>query len=253
MFQKLTEHIYIRPFERYTDRPNIGLICGTKKALLFDAGNSAAHVSSIQQDLLDAGLPYPNYVALSHFHWDHSFGACAWKNAPIIAGRDTNDQLRAMQSWEWDDISIQKRLDNRTDIAFCTEMIKREYPDRSQIRVATADIIFDGSLSLDLGGGVACRLIHARGPHSEDSVICYIPSDKFVFLSDSANKDLHSLPWHFDIAHEENFFSAVAELPYDSNRVKAYLDLLNALDFTHCIGGHSDNKTRKEIYNIFTK
>ena len=128
MFQKITEHTYVRPFERYTDRPNIGLICGTQKALLFDAGNSAAHVSSIQKDLLDAGLPYPNYVALSHFHWDHSFGACAWEKAGIIACRESNDQLRKMQGWKWYDNSIQGRLDSRTDIAFCTEMIKREYP-----------------------------------------------------------------------------------------------------------------------------
>lgn len=250
MFQKLTNHIYVRPFERYTDRPNVGLICGAKRALLFDAGNSATHVASIKQELTAAGLPYPDYVALSHWHWDHTFGACAW-DAGIIACRDTNNQLCQMQNWNWDDRSMQERVDSGADIAFCTEMIKREYPDRSQIRVSTADIIFDHRLSLELGGGVVCELIHAHGPHSDDSVICYVPSDSFVFLSDSYGKDLYGLPWHFDIAHEDDFSSAVAALPYDPNRVKAYLCLLDTLDFTHCMGGHGNVKTRKDLYHSF--
>lgn len=249
MFQKLTDRIYVRPFEPYTDRPNIGLICGTEKTLLFDAGNSGAHVASMKQELADAGLPYPDYLALSHWHWDHTFGAQAW-NVPIIAGRETNDQLRQMQSWKWDDRSMQDRLDWGLDIKFCTEMIKREYPDRSQIQVPTADIIFDQRLTVDLGG-VVCELVHALGPHSMDSVICYVPSERFVFLSDSSGKDLYGLPWDFDIEHEENFSATVDALPYDQGRLEAYLRPLDALDFTHCIDGHSSLKTRMEFYHSF--
>ena len=51
MFEKLTDHVYVYPFERYTDRPNIGLIVGEKYALLFEAGNSANHVELIKKDL----------------------------------------------------------------------------------------------------------------------------------------------------------------------------------------------------------
>lgn len=249
MFHKLTERIYVRPYEHRTDRPNIGLIRGTKGTLLFDAGNSGAHVASMKQELADAALPEPNYVVLSHWHWDHCFGAHAW-NAPIIAGRDTNGQLQQMQRWKWDDRSMQERLDLGLDIAFCTEKIKQEYPDRSQIQVRTADIVFDRQLTVDLGD-VACQLIHARGPHSEDSLICYVPSEKFVFLSDSSGKDLYGLPWHFDIEHEEDFSATVAALPYDRQRLQTYLELLDRLDFTHCIGGHSKVQTRTEFFRSF--
>ncbi len=44
LFKQITEHIYVYPCNGHTDRPNIGLIVGGKYTLLFDAGNSAAHV-----------------------------------------------------------------------------------------------------------------------------------------------------------------------------------------------------------------
>lgn len=34
MFEKVTEHIYVYPCDGYTDRPNIGLIIGSKYTLL---------------------------------------------------------------------------------------------------------------------------------------------------------------------------------------------------------------------------
>lgn len=189
MFEKVTENIFVRPYERYSDRPNIGLICGRTHSLLYDARNSSYHIMEIRRDLDALEIPEPDYVALSHWHWDHSFGSHAWR-AAIIACRDADSRLRNMQTWSWDDASRKNRLDRGVKIAFCHETILREYPDPSQIQIWTADIIFDACLSLDLGG-VTCELIHVGGPHSGDSVICYIPSDGFVFLGDSYGKDLY--------------------------------------------------------------
>jgi len=249
MFRKVTDHIYIREYMHYTDRPNIGLIVGGQKALLFDAGNSRAHVELLKQELMDAGLPMPDYVALSHWHWDHSFGAHVWQ-VPVIACRETATQLRRMQSWTWDDPSMQERIDRGEEIVFCTEMIKREFPDRELIRIAVPDLVFEEQLTLDLGG-VSCRLIHARGPHASDSVIAHIPEDRFLFLGDSNCKDLYGKPWHFDIDHEEDFLENTMALPYDSELVDAYLRLLDNLDFTHCISGHADLMTKDHLYRSF--
>lgn len=247
MFEKLTEHIYVRPCDGYTDRPNIGLVCGRDRTLLFDAGNSAANVALLRRELTEGGLPQPGLVAVSHWHWDHTFGMHAW-GVPTLAGRETDRQLRNMQKWKWDDTSMQARLDRGEEIVFCSEMIKREYPDRSGIRVSGADIVFDERLTLDLGGGVVCELIHARGPHAADSVICYVPSEKFLFLGDSNGKDLYGIPWHFDIEHEEDMVSTLMTLPYDQVLVDEYIRLLDTLDFTRCIGGHAPAMSRQELY-----
>ena len=248
MFEKIADHVYVYPFERYTDRPNIGLIVGEKYALLFEAGNSANHVEMIKKDLVDQGLPMPDFVAISHWHWDHSFAMSAWE-CPSIAGKETNEQLKVVQTWKWDDRSMEERIAKREDITFCCEMIKREYEDRDQIKVVPADIVFEERMELDLGGGVVCHLIHAKGPHASDSVICYVPSDKFLFLGDSDCKDLYGLPWHFDIEHEEDFVPVTDALPYDREKVKDYLQILDTLSFTKCISGHAPVMTREVLYS----
>ncbi|MBR3962109.1 MAG: MBL fold metallo-hydrolase [Oscillospiraceae bacterium] len=250
MFNKITEHVYIHPAEHYTDRPNIGLIFGEKHSLLFDAGNSADHVEKLKRELSEQGLPFPDFVLLSHWHWDHSFGAKFW-NVPIISGRKTNEELEKVSEWKWDDFSMENRIKSGEDIIFCTEMIKREYPDRSKIEVVPADIVFEDKMVLDLGG-ISCELIHAKGPHSEDSVICFVPSEKFVFLGDANCKDLYGKPWEFDIEHEEDFLSNVAKIPYDKELVADFLKLLEKLDFTYCISGHSEIMTREELFESFS-
>lgn len=246
MFKKFSDNIYIQPADGYTDRPNVGYIKGEKYALLFESGNSRANVNLLRDDLEKQGLKQPDIVAISHWHWDHSFGLHAW-NVPTVAGGKTNEKLREVRLWEWDDASMAKRVETKEDIVFCNEMIKREYPDRSQIKVVPADIEFTDTMKIDLGG-IECILMHAKGPHSDDRVICYIPKEKFVFLGDSNGKDLYGKPWHFDIEHEEDFMKEVSAIPYDKEVVREYLAFLDNLDFENCIGGHADIMTKEELY-----
>ncbi len=99
MFEQITEHIHVYPCDGHTDRPNVGLIIGSKYTLLFDAGNSETHVEMMKHDMQKQDLHPVNAIVLSHWHWDHSFGAHAW-NVPVIAGRETNVQLQIVQKWE---------------------------------------------------------------------------------------------------------------------------------------------------------
>ena len=246
MFRKVTDRIYYRPHDGSTDRPNIGLILGDKYTLMFDAGNSAANVASLRAELVAQGLPEPDFVAVSHWHWDHTFGMHAW-GVPTIAGRLTNEKLKIVQTWAWDKNSMKAREVSGEDIEFCNVMIAKEYPEPDNIRVATADIVFDGRMTLDLGG-VTCELIHAAGPHAEDSVICYVPSERFVFLGDSNGKNLYWRPWHYD---PDTFNQEMERIPWDWDQVDAYLKLLDGLDFTRCIGGHSDDMSREELYSTY--
>lgn len=247
MFIKISEHTYYRPAEPYTDRPNVGFINGDRYSLLFEAGNSSENAEKLKTELFEQNLPYPDFVAVSHWHWDHSFGLFAWDSLKID-GRRTNEKLLEVSGWKWDDDSMRKRIETKEDIVFCSEMIKREYPDRSKIKVIGADIVFEEKMSIDLGG-IYCELIHSKGPHSDDSVICYIPSEKILFLGDSNCKDLYGKQWDFDIEHEEDFMENVAAIPYDKELVAEYLELLDTLDFEVCVSGHADILTRKELYD----
>ena len=249
MFNRFSDRIYIQPPEHYTDRPNVGLIVGDRYTLMFEAGNSAENVKLLKERLAEQNLPQPDFVAVSHWHWDHSFGMHRW-DVPTIAGEKTNRQLAKVSLWGWDDEVMDARVKTGEDIVFCNEMIKREYPVRSEIKVVTADMVFTGRMTIDMGD-IECILIHAEGPHSDDAVICYVPDEKFVFLGDSNGKDLYGKPWHFDIEHEDDFMAETAKIPYDSEKVEKYLALLDTLDFTHCVGGHAGIMTKEELYSTF--
>ena len=249
MFNKFSDRIYIQPPEHYTDRPNVGLIIGDKYTLMFEAGNSRANVQLLKSRLEKQSLPQPDFVAISHWHWDHSFGMSSW-GVPTIAGEKTNEYLKKVSLWSWDDESMENRVKTGEDIVFCNEMVKREFPDRNDIKVIPADIVFSEKMTLNLGG-IEVQLIHCAGPHADDSVLLYIPSEKFVFLGDSNGKDLYGQPWHFDIEHEDDFLEETAKIPYDTQLVKEYLALLDTLDFDKCIGGHADIMTKEELYKIF--
>ena len=247
MFNKYSEHVYYRLPQHFSDRPTIGFIKGNKYSILFEAGSSPKHVLEIKEELKEAQLGMPSYVALSHWHWDHSFGLCAW-DVISIAGRNTNKHLRRLQNEEWNEQAILDRVKQKKEIAFCYEMMKREYEGNFEsIKVVPADIEFDNELTIDLGG-VHCSLIKVGGPHSLDSVICYIPEDRFVFLGDSNGKNLYLLDWKFDINHENELVSTLASLPYDKDILEEYKDKLSNLEFDTCIGGHAAPMTREEFF-----
>lgn len=228
LFHKLTERIYYLPFSEETDRPNLGYIRGDKFSLMVDAGNSAKHAGLFLSCLAEHGFPAPDYVALTHWHWDHTFGMHALK-AKSIAGRLTNQQLGIMAQWKWDDRSMSGRLASGDEIEFCDTHIRIEYPDRGEITVRTADLIFDRRLSLDLGG-ITCELLHIGGPHSEDSAAVYIPEEKVIFLGDSACSDFY---------HNQG--------RYDRQKLSDYIQLIQGIDFTVCVEGHDAHISKEQF------
>jgi len=225
---KLTDRIYYLPFSQETDRPNLAYIRGDRYSLMIDAGNSADHANLFLSQLKDLSLPYPDYVAITHWHWDHTFGIHAIA-AKSIAGRLTNEQLKVVANWLWDEESMTHRLATGEDIEFCDTCIRKEYPDRKEIKVTTADIIFDHRLNLDLGG-VTCEFLHIGGPHSDDSVAIYVPEEQILFLGDSACGD------HY---HNQG--------RYDMDKLLHFIDFIKATDFHTCVEGHDTSISKEQL------
>lgn len=250
MFERISQHVYIKAPNGYSDRPTIGYIKGDNLSLLFEAGASKYHTDEMKKDLERASLPYPSLVALSHWHWDHSFGLSEW-DVPTIAGKETNKMLKKLSGLRWDEESIKERIQKREEIVFCFEMMKREYGDTRNIKVVPASIEFEKELYIDLGG-ISVRLIHISGPHSRDSVVLYVPEERILFLGDSHGKDLYTYPWHFDINEEDKFMEEIEKIPYDLIEKERYMEELKSLDFSIAIPGHSESIVREELFSLLS-
>jgi len=77
---KVTEKIYYLVNEKETDRPVLGYIKGDKYSLMVDAGNSKNHVEKFNSSVEKLNLRLPDYVAITHWHWDHSYGMNYYNN-----------------------------------------------------------------------------------------------------------------------------------------------------------------------------
>lgn len=246
MFHPVSEHISIMDAQHYSDRPVIGLVRGEKKTLLFEAGASRRHAQEICEGL---GCE-PSYIVISHWHWDHSFGLChfhdAYPSCMSISSVGTSQKLVEMSTYLWDEKSLLERVEEGSEISFCEKMMMREYEDTSSIEVVNVRMVFEQELSLDLGG-LEVRLIHAGGPHSDDSIICYVPSERFLFLGDACAKDFYSHKWDFNPSDESSFERNINAIDYDREKLSSLVCLLEDLDFEKCITGHGSVCTKAEL------
>jgi glyoxylase-like metal-dependent hydrolase (beta-lactamase superfamily II) len=187
---QLTEHVYWLAPDATTDRPVLGAILGNKGALIVDAGNSPAHANLLLEGLTQ--LAEPKYVALTHWHWDHVFGTAAF-DIPIVAHEETKRIVEQMAQLDWSDSALDRRVAEGTEIGFCRDMMKAELPERSHLRLKTADISFGTQIELDMGG-ISCQIRHVGGDHSSDSSVVYVRGDNVLFLGDCLYEDLHHGP-----------------------------------------------------------
>jgi glyoxylase-like metal-dependent hydrolase (beta-lactamase superfamily II) len=168
---------------------------GQRATLMVDAGNSPAHVELFLGELTRLGLAQPSYVVLTHWHWDHIFGVSAFE-VPLFAYEETGQVMAEMVHLDWSDEALDRRVAEGSEIEFCRDMIKVEWPDRTNLRLKVPDVTFASQLDFNLGG-VRCQVKHVGGDHASDASIVYVPEDKIVFLSDCLYEDLHHGPRNY--------------------------------------------------------
>ncbi len=194
---RLTERIWVFPFEKERDRPNLGYIRGDKWSLAVDAGHSDAHVEEFYRALERENLPLPSLTALTHWHWDHSFGLHRI-NGLSVAVKATNRHLR----------TFREQVFEKGPEVFLSlhESVRLEYAGGRAIRIDAADLEFENELLLD-AGNCPVRLFHTEAPHTDDSVLVYAPGEKTLFLGDAASGTFPS--WAKDPALTEKLARAV--------------------------------------------
>ena len=218
--KKISSRVFYYPHQSETDRPMLAYIKGEKVALAIDAGNSASHVDEFYKALEIEGLKKPDFTVITHWHWDHTFGM-HHINGLSIAHHKTNEFLNQ---------EIAKLSDSayinflKTD----DECLGREYAENKRIIVVLSDIQFEKKLTLNLGGMTA-KIFHMVSPHSEDTVLIYIPEEKILFLGDSTSED---------------FFN---DGYMDKEKLKALINLIESMDCNYCILSHADPLTKSDL------
>jgi len=201
---------------------------------MIDAGASVKHTNEFLAAIMQAGLSAPTYCVLTHWHWDHSFGAQAL-NIPLIAHKKTAEALKIQAGYVFSDAALDERVEQGLEIAFCRDYMKLEMneTERLALQPRSPDIVFEKALTINLGS-VTCELKHVAGDHASDSVVIYVPEEKTLFLGDCTYQCLYS------------------KLPYYSS--EATLKLVNNLssyEVTYALESHTEELYSKESFKQY--
>ena len=232
MITQITDHIYISDYDSSCDRPRLGYIKGTRFNIMIDAGNSPAHFNSFMDECKMLGLESPDFIILTHWHWDHVFGLSN-TNIPAISSTLTQVKLIEMSEWKWDDESMMNRLITGEDIEFCDINMRLEYDDCCDIKVRCADMTFVNELNINLGD-CTCNIRRIENDHANDSVVAYVPEDKLIFLGDIISPDYHHGSEHYT---KEKFYSL--------------RENLLSYDFDYAVHGHTEVFTMDTLNKFF--
>ncbi|RIU90193.1 MBL fold metallo-hydrolase [Oceanobacillus picturae] len=184
MLNKLSDTIYYLSNQDDKERPTLGLVCGHQFSLIIDAGNSPQHAQDFLLEIEKRNVPPVKYVVITHAHWDHFLGMNEF-NATVIANRKTNELIKEWQGFSYDDRSLQKYVTVNQMSPICMEILQTDMPNRERFKLKSPDVIFENTLTIDLGNKV-CILERIKSTHTDDATIIYIPDENVVFLGDCA-------------------------------------------------------------------
>src|SRR5215218_7181263 len=105
---RISDRVYWMP-PGPPDRPSLCAVVGDRRTLMLDAGASSAHARRFLDGLSAEGVAPPSYVALTHSHWDHVFGAAEF-DAHVIAQALTAETLIELAATDWSDEALDRRV-----------------------------------------------------------------------------------------------------------------------------------------------
>jgi glyoxylase-like metal-dependent hydrolase (beta-lactamase superfamily II) len=195
MLNKLSDTIYYLSNQDDKERPTLGLVCGDQFSLIIDAGNSPQHAQDFLLEIEKRNVPPVKYVVITHAHWDHFLGMNEF-NATVIVNRKTNELIKEWQGFSYDDRSLQKYVTVNQMSPICMEILQTDMPNRERFKLKSPDVIFENTLTIDLGNKV-CILERIKSTHTDDATIIYIPDEKVVFLGDCAYGTTTNYLFHY--------------------------------------------------------
>ena len=247
MLEKLTDRVHVMPYEEGITKPALGLIVGNKSSLVIDGGHSKSHANEFLQEVHKLNVPFPKYLTITHWHWDHVAGGDSM-NLTNIINYNTKENLRNVRRHLKKDLKINKeKLGN---VMYNTTSNLKKQAEEDGIKVLWGDIIFKEKIEVDLGG-VRCIIEHIGGDHSTDSNLVYIKGEKFMFLGDSIYRDLNKEHkcYHIEImkpliekimAYDTDYYLTSHKPVYTKVEMKAHFDSM--IDIGEFVGDRVDLK-----------
>jgi glyoxylase-like metal-dependent hydrolase (beta-lactamase superfamily II) len=170
--QQISPNVYVIPDKDSTPGvPNVGIIVGTRAALVIDPGLGFPNGAIVLAETLKLAPGRDLYIATTHVHPEHDLGANAFPpSAKMIRS--------SAQIKDIDEFGLQTAKAFSSHSAVQAEMLQGA-------TFRKADIVFDKDYSLDLGG-VQVHLAAMGANHTAGDTIMLVNPGRILFAGDLA-------------------------------------------------------------------
>jgi glyoxylase-like metal-dependent hydrolase (beta-lactamase superfamily II) len=170
--EKITDHVWAIPDGSASLVPNVGIVVGKKAVLVIDTGMGTRNGETVLREVVKLGGRKPVYIVTTHVHPEHDMGAHVFpKDSKLIRSKDQLEDIAAGAGLNLVGVFAARSALNQ-------ELLK-------DARHRDADITFDESYSLDLGG-VQASLLEMGTNHTHGDTAVFV--DGVLFSGDVAMK-----------------------------------------------------------------
>lgn len=170
--KSVSPHVQVIPDNSVGLTPNVGFIVGSKGVLVVDTGlgpKNGAAVYAVAQRLAKG---QPVYLVTTHVHPEHDLGAQAFPTGTkLIRSKAQVAEIEAQG------LTLAKAFAGRSPAI-------AELLEGAQFR--SADVTYDDSYRLDLGGGVVADILALGTNHTAGDTAVWVAVDKVLFSGDVA-------------------------------------------------------------------
>jgi glyoxylase-like metal-dependent hydrolase (beta-lactamase superfamily II) len=167
--QHIAEHVYVILDDDRSFVPNVGIVVGDRATLIVDTGLGERNGRIVLGEARKVSDSREFYLAATHFHPEHDLGATAFPaDAKMV-------RWRAQQN-EADELGVA-----------ITARFAGFSPTLSELLDGAAfrdvDILFDDTITLDLGG-VRVRIWGVGPNHTRGDTVFFVEEDRVLFTGD---------------------------------------------------------------------
>jgi glyoxylase-like metal-dependent hydrolase (beta-lactamase superfamily II) len=212
---EVADGVFVIPDGRVPLVPNIGIVLGTRSALVVDTAMGPQNGKVVLDHARRVAGERRLILTVTHFHPEHAFGAQVFADhATIVYNRAQREELRRkgpayIEMFRGFGESVAESLEG-------TELVD-------------PDIVYEGEAEIDLGGRTA-RLYTWGLAHTGSDQVVFLPEERLLFGGDLFETRMFPIVPYFP----------PDDVDVDGPRWMEVLDRLLALDPAIVVPGHGE-------------
>jgi len=211
----ISDNVYVIPDGRVPLVPNIGIVLGSRNALVVDTAMGPRNGAKVRELAQELAGDRPLLVTITHFHPEHGFGAQAFlPGATIVYNRTQLEEFR------------QKGAGYLEMFRTFGDAVAEELEG---VELVEPHVVYDGEAEIELGGRTA-QLRTWGLAHTRSDQVVFLPEERILFAGDLVESRCFAIFPYFP----------PEDADVDGDRWIAVLEELERLEPAIVVPGHGE-------------